>query len=141
MSQANKYLKIILRLETENKELRKIIAQQDKIIAQQKKTIELQAERISELEAKPAKFNVHPSTPSGMKPPYEKEPVKKRRKKPGQKKNHQGHRRHIPDRITKEKDWMLCQCPDCGSDLGEPVETRERYIEDIPPVEVEVTEA
>jgi hypothetical protein len=138
MSQVNKYLKIILRLEAENKELRKIIAQQAEIITQRKETIELQAKRISELEARIAEFTAHPSTPSGMKPVYEKEPVKTRKKKPGQKQNHQGHRRITPDKISREKDWTLCKCPDCGSDLGEAVETRERYTEDIPPVEVEV---
>lgn len=137
MSQANKYLKIILRLKTENKELRKIIAQQAEVIAQQKKIIETQASRISELEAKLAQFTSHPSTPSGMKPPYEKEPVKSRKKKPGQKQNHQGHRRTTPDKIDREKDWTLCKCPDCGSNLGEPVEIRNRYTEDIPPVEIE----
>ncbi|MBU0568417.1 transposase [bacterium] len=47
--------------------------------------------------------------------------------------------RDIPDKIDKEKDWTLSNCPDCGSQLGEPVEIRERYTEDIPPVEVEVT--
>jgi len=132
MSQANKYLKIILRLEAEIKELRKIIAQQEA-------TIKLQAQRIEELESRLSDITSHPSTPSGMKPVYEKEPVKSRRKKPGQKQNHQGHRRVIPDRIDKEKDWTLCKCPDCGCDLSSPVETRERYTEDIPPVEVEVT--
>ncbi|MBI4707726.1 MAG: IS66 family transposase [Candidatus Omnitrophica bacterium] len=131
MSQANKYLKIIADLSVENKELRKIIAQQ-------KETIELQAKRISELEARIAEFTAYPSTPSGMKPVYEKEPAKSRRKKPGQKQDHHGHRRATPDRIDKEKDWTLCKCPDCGSDLGEPVEIRKRYTEDIPTVEVEV---
>ena len=131
MSQVNKYLKIILRLEAENKELRKIIVQQKEII-------ELQAKRISDLESKLAEFTAHPSTPSGMKPVYEKEPVKNRRKKPGQKQNHQGHHRSTPDKISREKDWTLCECPNCGSLLGKPVEIRNRYTEDIPPVEVEV---
>ena len=121
MSLAKKYLKAILKLEAENKELRRIIAQQAEIIAQQKKTIELQAKRIDELEVKLAKFTAHPSTPSGMKPPYEKEPTKRRRKKPGQKQNHQGHHRDIPEEINKEKDWTLSECPDCGCQLGSPV--------------------
>jgi hypothetical protein len=132
MSQANKYLKIILELSTENKELRKIIAKQEE-------TINLQDERIKELEIKLAEFTSHPSTPSGMKPVYEKEPIKIRKKKPGQKRDHQGHRRAIPDRIDKEKNWTLCECPDCGFLLGKPVEIRERYIEDIPQIETEVT--
>ena len=133
MSQKNKYLKIILRLEAEIKELRKIIAQQEV-------TIKLQAQRIEELEAKITELTSHPSTPSGMKPVYEKEPVKSRRKKPGQKQNHLLSHRTIPDRIDKEKDWTLCKCPDCGCDLSSPVEIRQRYTEDIPPVEIEVTQ-
>ena len=58
MSQANKYIKIILRLEAENKELRKIIIQQVETIAQQEEEkisnfflIKLQAKRTEELEA------------------------------------------------------------------------------------------
>ncbi len=78
MLQVNKYLKLTLMLGAENKELRKIIAQQKGII-------ESQAKRISEFEARIAELIAHPSTPSGMKPVYEKEPVKNHRKKPGQK--------------------------------------------------------
>ncbi|MBU0568416.1 hypothetical protein KJ693_04065 [bacterium] len=92
MSLAKKYLKAILKLEAENKELRRIIAQQAEIIIQQKATIETQDKRIKELEIKMIELTSHPSTPSGMKPTYEKEPAKTRRKKPGQKQNHQGHR-------------------------------------------------
>ena len=44
MSLAKKYLKAILKLEAENKELRRIIAQQAEIIAQQKATLRIEAD-------------------------------------------------------------------------------------------------
>ncbi|MDI6736874.1 MAG: hypothetical protein QME42_11915 [bacterium] len=102
MAQANKYLQVILKLSAENKELRKIIAQQ-------KETIELQSKRISEMESRITELTANISTPSGMKPVYEKGHVKTHRKKPGQKQNHEGHRRVTPDRIDKEKDCRVEQ--------------------------------
>lgn len=81
-----------------------------------------------------------PSTPSAMIPPYKKPPANSRKKKPGQKEGHPGTRRMIPDRIDETVEHTLESCPDCGGQLSEPVEKRSRIIEDIPPVQVLVTE-
>lgn len=81
------------------------------------------------------------STPSGQKPPYTKENKRKgkKRKKPGRKKGHPGSRRKIPDKIDCYQDHKLDQCPHCHGRVGPGIKSHERYIEDIPPVEPEVT--
>lgn len=82
------------------------------------------------------------STPSGQKPPYEKENKRKgrKRKKPGRKKGHPGSRRKIPDKIDHYQDHKLDQCPHCHGEVGPGIKSHERYIEDVPPIEPEVTE-
>jgi transposase len=81
-----------------------------------------------------------PSTPSGMKPPYQKPTTKSRKRRPGAKRGHSGSRRQAPERI----DWQVAhradRCPDCGGKLKRCAETRTRYTEDIPQVQPEVTE-
>lgn len=81
------------------------------------------------------------STPSGQKPPYEKENKRKgrKRKKPGRKKGHPGSRRKIPDKIDHYQDHKLDHCPHCQERVGPGIKSHERYIEDIPPIEPEVT--
>lgn len=82
-----------------------------------------------------AKMRVSPSTPSGMVPPYQKEPAKTKRKKPGRKPGHQGARRKTPSKIDRQEEHRLDQCPDCGSPLQENKKkqrVRTRVIEDIP---------
>ena len=46
--------------------------------------------------------DLSPTTPSGMTPPYLKPVVKKKSKKPGRKKGHEGTTRKIPDSITSK---------------------------------------
>ncbi|MEW6104089.1 MAG: IS66 family transposase zinc-finger binding domain-containing protein [bacterium] len=99
---------------------------------------------IKEIEARnrnlEAKIEEHKATtPSGMKPTYEKRNIKTRRKKPGCKIGHQGFYRKIPKEVHIEKDWTLATCPDCGTELGKPIEIRERYTEDLPTIEILVT--
>lgn len=84
--------------------------------------------------------SVHPSTPSGMVPVYQKPPAKKRKKKSGAKTNHVGSRRLKPERIDHHQTHRATQCPDCGGKLNQCSETRTRYIEDLPETEPEVTE-
>lgn len=84
--------------------------------------------------------DIGPTTPSGMKPTYLKPPGKKRKRKPGRKKGHPGASRLKPDRVNHYKEHTLCSCPNCSGELGKPVKSYKRYIEDIPPVEPEVTE-
>jgi transposase len=82
------------------------------------------------------------STPSGQRPPYEKENKRKvkKRKKPGRKKGHPGSSRKPPDKIDHYQDHRLEQCPHCQETVGPGVKSHTRYIEDIPTIEPEVTE-
>jgi transposase len=79
------------------------------------------------------------ATPSGMIPPYQKPPGKKRKKKSGAKAKHAGTRRPTPQRIDHYQDHRAESCPDCGGELNRCSETRIRYIEDIPETQPEVT--
>jgi transposase len=84
--------------------------------------------------------DIHPSTPSATVPPYQKEPGKKRKRKPGAKPGHKGHRRAKPAITHREEHRAAC-CPDCGGDLRKRKQTRTRLIEDIPKdIKPEVTE-
>ena len=105
-----------------------------------RKLLELDA-RIEELEKSLGQKETKgdPSTPSGMKPVYEKPSLKGRKKKPGRKKGHQGVRRASPAIIHETKHHTITHCPKCLSPLGEPVAGRERFIEDIPRVEPLIT--
>ena len=100
---------------------------------------------IRELAAKAEKYDQlcgqsTPLTPSGMKPVYSKPPAKKRRRKPGRKTGHHGCWRPGPLIIHDRQKHRLSCCPDCQQPLGTPVDEYKRYTEDIPPVEVKVTE-
>lgn len=102
-------------------------------------------QRIAELESNLPPESSAPSTPSGMIPPYQKEPAKKKRgKKPGAKPGHKGHRRAQPERIDRQEEHRLDRCPDCGSELQRCNGThsiRSRIVEDIPQdLQCEVTE-
>lgn len=81
-----------------------------------------------------------PSTPSAMKPPYQKPPGKSRKKKPGRKAGHKGAHRPAPERIDETQVHTLSHCPQCAAPLGRPVATRERFTEDIPKVQPIVTQ-
>jgi len=76
--------------------------------------------------------NSSPATPSGMKPAYEKPPVKTRHKRPGRKNGHPGSHRPPPERIDRREEHRLPCCPECGGRLKRCHRTRTRYIEDIP---------
>lgn len=122
------------------KELERIVAEQQKRI----NTLEQQVLQLQEenTELKKLLNKDHPSTPatpSGMTPVYEKPNKKRRGKKPGRPDGHPGARRMTPTRIDREELHTLTHCPDCGGPLGEPVETRSRLIEDLPPVQTVVT--
>jgi transposase len=83
---------------------------------------------------------VAPTCPSGMTPPYLKEPAKKRRKRPGRKKGHPGVGRSKPEKIDHYKELTLEHCPLCDGHLGKPVEHHKRYVVDIPEAQPQVTE-
>ena len=81
-----------------------------------------------------------PSTPSGMKPPYQKPPGKRRKRRPGAKPGHRGSRRDPPEHIDHHQEHRADLCPDCGGRLQRCEETRTRFTEDIPDIQPEVTE-
>jgi hypothetical protein len=83
---------------------------------------------------------VSPTCPSGMIPPYLKEPGKRRHKKPGQKKGHPGVSRSKPEKIDYYENLTLDNCPLCNGPLGNPAKHHKRYVVDIPEAEPKVTE-
>jgi len=82
-----------------------------------------------------------PSTPSGMKPVYQKPSVPVRgKKRPGRKDGHPGSRREAPTQADREEVHRAEVCPSCGGPLQRCRETRTRCVEDIPEgLHVEVT--
>jgi transposase len=96
------------------------------------KRIAEQEARIVELESQPQGNAASPSTPSGMVPIYTKHNTPKRRKKPGARKGHPGHRRPVPTRVDQRKTHRLKRCPCCGGQLQRCERKRTRTIEDIP---------
>jgi transposase len=91
------------------------------------------ARRITELQTQ-SSGKVSPSTPSGMRPVYTKPnaPGRRRRKRPGARDGHPGHRRPMPTRIDARKEHRLPVCPFCGGPLQRCQRTRTRLIEDLP---------
>lgn len=127
-----------VRGELEEKEVRLLCRQAPELI-----TLALLAagKRIAELQEQFGRKAPSPSTPSGMVPVYEKPNASKRRKKPGAKDGHPGHRREKPKKITDRRTHRQKRCPDCGGPLRRCHHTRTRIIEDIPEtVEPVVTE-
>lgn len=91
------------------------------------------ARRIAVLESAGHHAASSPSTPSGMVPIYTKPNQSKRRsKKPGGRKGHQGFRRERPTRIDDHKTHRLDNCPHCQGQLQRCSQSRTRVIEDIP---------
>ena len=87
------------------------------------------------LKSRGALVEPSPSTPSGMIAAFQKPTVPtkgKRKKRPGAKLGHAGHRRAAPERIDRYEEHRAEVCPDCGGELTRCSETRTRYVEDIP---------
>lgn len=105
------------------------------------------ARRIAELQTHPP-GPTPPSTPSGMMPVYTKPNVAggrtaagRRRKRPGARDGHPGHRRPTPTRIDARQVHRLKVCPGCGGPLQRCQRTRTRLIEDLPEnLQAQVTE-
>ena len=90
------------------------------------------SKRIAELQGQSNGQQPSPSTPSGMVPIYTKPNTPKRRKKPGARQGHSGHRRRTPERIDERETHRLKHCPCCGGPLQRCQHKRTRTIEDIP---------
>jgi hypothetical protein len=107
-------------------------------------TVEKLLEQDRKIEALQRTLQTHPpqdpSTPSAMKPPYEKPPAKARKKRPGREKGHPGVRRPLPEGDYQTQVHTLSHCPQCHHPLGKPCSSRERWIEDIPEVKPIVTQ-
>ena len=95
------------------------------------------ARRIAELQTQ-TRDSVSPSTPSGMTPVYAKPNADdrctaagRRRKRPGARDGHSGHRRPTPTRIDERQQHRLKVCPGCGGPLRRCQRTRTRLIEDL----------
>lgn len=110
------------------------------MVAEQQLRIAHLEKENAELKKQLGKDAPPPSTPSAMIPTYKKPPAAKRNKKPGGKDGHPGTRRMSPEHIDQTLEHTLARCPDCGMALGEPVQSRTRVTEDIPPVRVVATE-
>ena len=108
---------------------------------QLKRENELLKDQIAKLEARLAKYeNAHtpPSLRRGRK--RKKEYNEGDRGKPGQKAGHKGVSRPLanPD---KQVEVTADRCPDCGTELGDPVRIESKIIEEIPePQPIIVTE-
>ncbi|MFQ5464179.1 MAG: IS66 family transposase [Phycisphaerae bacterium] len=92
--------------------------------------------RLALLEARSSVAGVSPATPSGMIPVYAKPNAattrRRRRKRPGARDGHRGHRRPTPTRIDQRQTHRLKVCPCCGGPLQRCRRTRTRLIEDLP---------
>jgi len=110
-------------------------------IAEQDKRLSEQDTVIASLQRQSQSQGPSASTPSGMVPIYTKPNTPKRRKKPGARKGHSGHRRKTPERIDERETHRLKCCPGCGGPLQRCQHKRTRIIEDIPEeIEPVVTE-
>jgi len=72
--------------------------------------------------------------PAWVKPNHERP----RRKKPGAREGHEAHNRE-PTEPEEEVDVTLVVCPECDSALGEPLDVRERIVEDVVPARLKTT--
>ena len=95
---------------------------------------------IIELAEKAEKYDkllgtVSPTTPSGMTPPYLKQPRGKGKKRPGRKGGHPGTSRPRPDSVDHCMEHTLDHCPQCHHPVSNPIKGYPRYVEDIPPIE------
>lgn len=105
------------------------------------KTLMSLSATIEKFQKHPLDSTDHPSTPSGMKAAYKKPPkIRRSSKSPGQKKGHPGTRRAQPDVIHHSVEHHANTCPDCNAKLADPVAKRVRLIEELPPVQPEVTQ-
>ena len=141
-----KQRKQINHLERETERLRRELDEaKKKLFRDEKKIVELEKENSKlkrDLEAntsQPGKPDSL-STPSGMQPVYSKPPARKRSRKPGRKKGHQGVRRTTPVHIDQIVEHKLTECPKCHSPLGAPCGKHSRIVEDTPPVRPTATE-
>jgi transposase len=85
---------------------------------------------VSSIESSPAE---ELSRPSATIPPYQKpNQGNSRKKKPGRKSGFIGTSRRTPEKVTRDKEHKLEECPDCGGSVSHENTPRSRVIEDLP---------
>ncbi|KXA92248.1 hypothetical protein AKJ64_03655 [candidate division MSBL1 archaeon SCGC-AAA259E17] len=83
-------------------------------------------------ELEKAKKELEEELAEEKKPDIKPRQREEERKKSGRKKNHKGESREKPDQVDEEVSLDPLQvCPDCGGEVSEPQEWRERYREEI----------
>ena len=97
-------VKVALRGELTEKQARRLTTENPEVLAL---ALLAASKRIAELQGPSPAQPPSPSTPSGMVPIYTKPNTPKRRKKPGAKEGHPGHRRKPPARIDEHKKHRL----------------------------------
>jgi len=111
-----------------SEEVRKIL-KENKELKEENIQLKKEKERIEkEFEEFKAK---HATTVSELVKALKIKPDKASHAMPGQKKNHKGYARHIPERVDYVKVLNPRRCPDCGTILGETQELRSRYVTDV----------
>jgi transposase len=123
------------KIRAENAQLRQQLAEKDKKITSLEKEIEKLKGQFTK-DIKEIKKAVR--TPDWIR----EERVRRQRdamQKRKEEQERQGVSRKNPDHVDEIKDAKLPCCPDCGGKLSKPVETRERFIEDIQPVRTKIT--
>jgi hypothetical protein len=141
------------RLLRENRELRAELAellQENRQLREEDRVLHARIARLEEelshLGGELAKLREENEQPKAQlkedPPPVVKPPQKgeSKGKKPGRKPGHPGSARPIPSKVDEERELTLNCCPDCGSLLSEPQEERVRYVEDLLPPRLHVTD-
>jgi transposase len=122
-------------LHKQNEQLRR----ENELLKAKVSELELLKDYIRELEARLAKYeNAH--TPPSLRRGRNRKKVHDKNGKPGQKAGHKGvTRSHAePDRRVEV---TVDRCPDCGTELGDPIRIESKIIEEIPePQPIIVTE-
>ena len=77
--------------------------------------------------------------PEKKLPPFVKEDVHHRNKRPGREEGHEGTSRPMPENIDETKEATICCCPECNGKVTF-FDSRKRIIEDIIPATVRTTE-
>jgi len=118
----------------------RLLAERQSKIDELKQRLSEYEEKINDLKEKAQDKEL--STPSGMKPVYEKtNRGQNRAKKLGCKQGHPGYRRDKPQEVDKIKEWSIEICPKCQNILSErATEVVIRYTEDIKIEKSETTE-
>lgn len=115
----------------DKKEAKKIYQQGEIAVVEYLMKISHEAEaaqaKVAELEARIKEIEIQKTPPAFVKGSNRKKRLKKR----GRKKGHEGSGRKKPEKIDNTNEWDIKHCPHCKSKLSGITETYSRYVEDI----------